>query len=185
MRKKIVEMMAEAFKISFLTYLQNLGAYDYLALVWFGFTFLALIVLAVFLANRSSALSVLLIIFALIFFIITPFVLKYKLNATLRPLSTEIHTVKKLSFSDSIIIEATLINTSKKDFSLCLYQTQLFKKTNHVGIRKYLATLKPLANQSIVVKQPLLVGESFEYKTLFDDFSYTGDVEATLNAECY
>lgn len=178
-------MMAESLKISFLTYLQNLGIYDYMGLVWFGFTFLALIVLAVFLAKHSSALSLLLIIFALIFFAVTPFILKYKLNATLRPLSIEVHTVKKLTFSDSMIIEATLVNTSKKDFSLCLFQTHLFKKNNLVGIRKYLTTLKPLEIQSILVKQPLLAGESFEYKTLFDDFLYTGDVEATLNVECY
>lgn len=178
-------MMAETLKISFLTYLQNLGTYDYLAFVWFGFTFLALIALAIFLAKHSSSLSLLVIIFALIFFVVAPFVLKYKLNTTLRPLSIEVHTVKKLSFSDSMIVEATLINHSKKDFSLCLFQTHLFKKSNHVGLRKYLSMLKPLENQSILVKQPFVVGESFEYKTLFDDFSYAGDVETTLSAECY
>jgi hypothetical protein len=184
LRKKIVAM-AETLKLSFLTYLRHLGAYDFIGLVWFGFTFLALIVLAIFIAKRSSALALLLIIFALIFFAIAPFALKYKLNDYLRPTSTHVHTVKKLTFSDSIIIEATLNNLSSKDFSICLFQTQLFKKTSQEGIRKYLAQLKPLANQSILVRQPFLAGESFEYKTLFDDFSYAGDVEATLKAECY
>ncbi len=178
-------MMAESIKISFLTYFKHLGLYDYLGLVWFFLTFLVLIVLAIFIAKRSSALSLLLIILALIFFIAAPFALKYKLNALLRPHTIELTNVKKLSFSDSVIVEASLTNSSSQPFSLCLFQTKLIKETSTKGIKSFLARLKPLSNQSIVVEKLLPPGDTLEFKTHFDGFVYGGEVDADIKAECY
>jgi len=177
--------MAESIKISFLTYFKHLGMYDYLGLAWFCLTFLVLIVLAIFVAKRSSYLSLLLIILALIFFIIAPFALKYKLNSLLRSHTIELQLVKKLTFSDSVIVEATLLNTSKQPFRICLVQTKLIKKIPTQGIKSMLATLKPLANQSILVEANVPQGEVFEFKTIFDGFVYSGEIDANIKAECY
>ena len=178
-------MMAESIKISFLTYFKYLGLYDYLGLVWFSLTFLALIVLAIFVAKRSSSLSLLLIIFALLFFILAPFALKYKLNALLRPHTIELQSVKKLTFSNSVIVEASLLNTSNVPFRVCLFQTNIIKKSSAEGIRAFINTLKPLANQSILVEKIIPQGETLEFKTDFDDFIYTGEIDADIKAECY
>ena len=177
--------MAESIKISFLTYFKHLGMYDYLGLVWFSLTFLVLIVLAIFVAKRSSYLSLLLIIFALIFFIVAPFALKFKLNTLLRSHTIELQLVKKLTFSDSVIVEATLLNTSKQPFRICLVQTNLIKKIPSEGIKSFLATLKPLAKQSILVEANVPQGEVLEFKTIFDGFAYGGEIDANIQAECY
>lgn len=177
--------MVESIKISFLTYFRHLDIYDYLALAWFGLTFLALILLAIFLAKRSSYLSLLLIILALIFFIIAPFALKFKTHALLRSHTIELQLVKKLTFSDSVIVEATLLNTSKQSYNFCLFQTKLIKKTPTEGIKSFLATLKPLAKQSILVEANVPQGEVFEFKTIFENFSYSGEIDANIQAECY
>lgn len=178
-------MKVEAIKISFLTYLRHLGTYDYLALGWFIVTFLILIVLATIVAKRASTFSLLLIISALLFFIIAPFLLKFKLNTLLRPTSVEIHMVKKLTFSDSVIVEASIHNVSEKDFKLCFVQTTIIKQNATEGIRSYLNLLKPIANQSILVQQSLPKGEILEHKAVFDDFTYKGEIVAHIKTECY
>jgi len=178
-------MITDALKLSLLTYVKHLGFYDYLAFAWLLFTFIVLIFLAILIAKRSSALSLLLIILALILFIIAPIVIEYKLNLALRTTSTEVTMVKKLVFSNSLIIDATIYNHSSKPFTLCLVHTYITKANNATGIQALLTLLKPLANQSILVKEDIQKNDSIQYQAVFDAFTYNEEVNATVKAECY
>lgn len=178
-------MNVNALKLSLLTYIKHFGLYDYLAFGWLIVTFLVLIILASLIAKRSSVASLLLIIFALILLVVSPFFIKIKLGETLRSTTTEISMVKKLTFSDSLIVEGMIYNTSNKDFTLCLVQTSVFKQTDAQGLKAFINTLKPISNQSIFVKQNLPKEGALEFQSVFDDFRYSGDVNATLKAECY
>ena len=73
-------MLIDALKISLLTYFRNLGLYDYLAFGWLVLLFLLMIVLAIVIAKRSSALSLLMIVIALFGFVLMLFVIQTKLN---------------------------------------------------------------------------------------------------------
>lgn len=178
-------MTAEAIKISFLIYLKNLGLYDYLAFGWFLITFFILVFLAILIARKSSILALLLIIIALSLFVIAPFLIKTKLNDYFRLTQTEVTIAKKLTFSSSLIIEGTIYNKSSKDFSKCLVQTSVIKNLNASTLKSYINQLKPIVNKSIVVEQSLLKNDSMDYKIIFDDFEYSGDINATIKAECY
>lgn len=178
-------MSPDALKISFLLYINHLGLYDYLAFGWFFLTFLLFIGLSIVIVKRSTALSLLLIVMALIFFSVVPFVLKDTLNQKLRPTYSDIVQTQKLNFSDSFIIEATLFNKSKKDFTLCLVQTTLLRKKDGESLKNYLIPLKPIANQSILLQELLLANDMREIKVIFDDFSYDKEVDVTIKSECY
>lgn len=178
-------MLIEAIKISLLTYLRNLGIYDYLAFGWLLLTFFVLIILAVLVAKRSSALSVFLIFIAILLFVVSPFLIQSKLNQLIRPVSTELTMVKKLIFSDTLIVEANIYNHSKKPFKRCLVQTAAVKQTNTQGLKAWLNLLKPIAIQSILVQENIPSNDVYHLRVVFDDFSYNGDVNATLRTECY
>ena len=178
-------MNADVIKLSLLTYIKHFGLYDYLAFVWLIFTFLVLIILASLIAKRSAVASLLLIIFALILLVVSPFFIKMKLGETIRPTTTEVNMVKKLTFSDSLIVEGTLYNTSQKDFTICLVQASIFKQIDTQGLKAFINKLKPIANQSIFVKENLPKEGSLDFQSVFEDFRYNGDVNATLKAECY
>ena len=105
-------MNADAIKVSLLTYIKHFGLYDYLAFGWLIFTFLVLIILASLIAKRSAVATLLMIIFALILLVVSPFFIKMKLGETIRSTTTEVTMVKKLTFSDSLIVEGTLYNPS-------------------------------------------------------------------------
>ncbi|AHJ11520.1 DUF2393 family protein [Sulfurospirillum multivorans] len=178
-------MNIDALKLSLLTYVKHFGLYDYLAFGWLLFTFLALIILASLIAKKSSVASLFMIIIALILLVVSPFFIKLKLSEITRATTTEISLVKKLTFSDSLIVEGSITNHSTKDFSLCLVHTTVFKQTDAQGIKAFINRLKPIANQSILVKQTLLKEGVMEFQSVFDDFVYSGDVNASLSAECY
>lgn len=178
-------MNIDALKLSLLTYVKHFGLYDYLAFGWLLFTFLALIILASLIAKKSSVASLFMIIIALILLVVSPFFIKLKLSEITRATITEISLVKKLTFSDSLIVEGSITNHSTKDFSLCLVHTTVFKQTDAQGIKAFVNRLKPIANQSILVKQTLLKEGVMEFQSVFDDFVYSGDVNASLSAECY
>jgi hypothetical protein len=178
-------MNTDALKLSLLTYVKHFGLYDYLAFGWLLFTFLALIILASLIAKKSSVASLFVIIIALMLLIVSPFFIKIKLGKTLRNTTTEISMVKKLTFSDSLIVEGSIYNHSNKDFSLCLVQTSIVKQSDTQGLKAFINTLKPIAIQSILVKQDLLKEGVMEFQSVFDDFVYSGDVNASLKAECY
>ena len=178
-------MITDALKLSLLTYVKHFGLYDYLSFGWLLFTFLALIILASLIAKKSSVASLLMIILALITLLVSPFFIKIKLGETLRNVSTEITMVKKLTFSDSLIVEGMIYNHANKDFSLCVVHTIIYKQSDATGIKAFINTLKPIANQSILVKQDLPKEGVMEFQSVFDDFIYSGDVNASLKAECY
>ena len=178
-------MLTNALKLSFLTYLKNLGLYDYLAFGWLVLLFLLMIVLAIVIAKRSSALSLLMIVIALFGFVLMPFVIQTKLNQTQRTTETHITLVKKLMFSESLIVEGDVTNLSQKTFQKCLIQTTIIPQTELEGFRAWLLTLKPITNQSIMVYETLAPNDSKHVQVVFEDFRYSKDVNATLKAECY
>ena len=178
-------MLIDALKISFLIYLKNLGLYDYLALGWLVITFFILIFLSILIARKSASLALLLIIISLIIFLVAPFMIKQKVNELQRPVNTEITNVKKLTFSPSLIIEANINNVSQKDFTKCLVQTSVLKNVNTNMLKSYINQLKPIVNRSIMVEQSLAKNDFIEYRVVFDDFEYEGNVTASIKAECY
>ncbi len=178
-------MIADALKTSFLTYLAHLGLYDYLALIWFALTFFCIIILALVIVKRSSSFSLLLIVVALLFFCFAPFVIKYKLNSLTRSTQSHVISTQKLTFSDTLIVEASLSNRSSKDFSTCLIQVLIHKAPEDEGIKAYFSKLKPIAYQSILVTQSLLKDALSEHRVIFDNFVHEGEIVANITTECY
>jgi len=178
-------MLIDALKISFLVYLKNLGLYDYLALGWLIVTFFVLIFLSILIARKSASFALLLIIISLIIFLVAPFMIKQKVSELQRPVYTQITNVKKLTFSPSLIVEGNINNASNKDFTKCLVQTSVVKNINTNVLKSYINQLKPIANRSIMVEQSLFKNDFIEYRVVFDDFEYEGNVTASIKAECY
>ena len=111
--------------------------------------------------------------------------IKQKVNELQRPVNTEITNVKKLTFSPSLIVEGNINNLSQKDFTKCLVQTNVIKNIDTNFLKSYINALKPIANKSIMVEQSLAKNDFIEYRVVFDDFEYEGNVTASIKAECY
>jgi len=175
--------MAE-LKFSIFNYIAHFGIYDYIAYIWLILTFLILVFLSLLLAKKSTKMSVVMILFAFILLFVGPFVLKYFLDKTVRPVLVNHVVYKKLHFSNTLIVDYSLKNLSKKPYYFCQIDTKVYKPSKS-KLRNFLNKLKPITYRTIINKKEIKAGESMQGRTLFYDFSYPKDINVSVEAKCY
>ena len=171
-------------KLSILTYIHNLGLYDYIAFTWLLITFFILLILAVIIIKKSTKLSMFLIIFSIIFLITGPFLIKYYLGKTIRTVKIDNIKFQKLNFSHTLIIDYSIKNKSKKPFKLCEIKTIIYKKSPS-KIKLFLNQLKPIDFRTILVKEPIEPNNSINKRLVLDNFATSYDINISVDAQCY
>jgi len=174
----------EALKIYILNYIHHFSMYDYIAYAWLILLFFITILLAIMVAKKSPTFSVLILIIALTLLFAGPFVLKHYLDKFIRPSLTKIEQIKKLTFSDTLIINGTLTNLSKKSFSTCNINISIIK-TSKNDIQNFINQLKPLRKQSISIDSTIEVNSTKEFRVVFDNYRYLKDINISSKSECY
>jgi hypothetical protein len=174
----------EALKIYILNYIHHFSTYDYIAYAWLILLFFITILLAIIVAKKSPTFSILILLIALTLLFAGPFALKHYLDKFLRPSSTQIEQIKKLTFSDTLIINGTLTNLSKKSFSTC----DIYISVTKIGksdIQNLINQLKPLRKQSISINSTIEVNDTKEFRVVFDNYKYSQDINISSKSECY
>ncbi len=173
-----------SLKLSILTYIHNLGLYDYMAFAWLLITFFVLLILAVIIIRKSTKLSMFLILFSMILLFTGPFLIKYYLGKTIRAVKVDNIKFQKLNFSNTLIIDYNIKNKSKKPFKLCETKTTIYKKSPS-KIRLFLNQLKPIAFRTILVKEPIAPNASISKRLVLDNFTTKYDINISVEAQCY
>ena len=174
----------DTFKASILNYLHHFSMYDYAAYAWLILIFFVTILLSILVAKKSPILSVLILMLSLGVLFAGPLVLKHYLNKYLRPSLSQPILVKKLSFSDTLIVTGALTNQSKKSFSTCKVNISVLKSSES-KIQNFINQLKPLLNQSISIDKPIEVNATKEFRVVFDRYTYPDDINISIKSECY
>lgn len=174
----------DTFKASVLNYVNHFSMYDYAAYTWLIILFFVTILLAILVAKKSPIFSVLILILSLSLLFAGPFVLKHFLDKYLRPSLSQPILIKKLTFSDTLIVTGLVTNQSKKDFSTCKVDVSVLKNSKS-DIQNYINQLKPLLKQSISIDKPIEVNATREFRVVFDRYTYTKDINISIKSECY
>lgn len=176
-------MNLDTLKSSILLYLNHFTMHDYVAYAWLILIFFVFILLAIFLAKKSLATSLLAFILSLVILFVAPFVLKHYLDQFLRP--NQITTVaKKLNFSNTLIVSGNIKNISKKDFSLCSIHVSVISDSKNT-IKNFLNALKPLTKKTILIQEGIKVNESMDFRIVFDNYLHNSDINVSAKADCY
>ena len=89
---------------------------------------------------------------------------------------------KRLSFTPAVVVNGTLINESKFDFSSCKITASAYKSSKNI-IKKYIYPLKPLKKMSII-EENILKGQTREFKIIVEPFTYSKDYNISIKASC-
>lgn len=173
-----------SLKTSFLYYIDNFSMYDYVAFAWLAVLFFLAILLSIVIVKKSPMLSLLVFFLALLMFFTTPFIIKHYLDKFVRPSLSEIVSVKKLNFSDTLIVDTLVTNISKKSFHSCRILVSIVEYSDS-KIKNFLSRLKPLRQQTISINEAIDVNRSKDIKIIFDGYSYNKEINATVNSQCY
>jgi quinol-cytochrome oxidoreductase complex cytochrome b subunit len=174
----------DTFKSHLITYINHFTVYDYVAYAWLILIFFLTILLSIFIAKKSPICSILIFLVSLALLFVAPFVIKSYLDDYLRPTQNKTILVKKLTFSDALVVTGEITNTSKIDYSTCSIDISVLKHENSY-IKNIVSKLKPLRKKTISINELLEVNTTKELRVVFDNYTYNKDVNVSINSQCY
>jgi len=174
----------DAFKASILNYANHFSMYDYGAYAWLILLFFVTILLSILVAKKSPIFSILILLLSLALLFAGPFILKNYLDKSLRPSISKTIEVKKLNFSNSLIVTGDVTNVSKKNFSICSIDITVLKNSDN-EIKNFINQLKPLRKQTISIDKLIEVNTTKEFRVVFDNYTYSNDINVSIKSECY
>lgn len=158
--------------------------YDYIGYSWLILTFFVALLLAILLAKRSALLSILVLLFSLVLVGVGTFFLKHILDDYLRHSHITVTSVKKLHFSDILIVDGLIQNNSKNPFTMCTLHTNIYKQSSN-SLKQFLYSLKPLRKKSILITKGIQPNGEEDFKVVFYNYSLNDDINASVQPECY
>lgn len=162
-------------------FIKNLIIYDYILFGSLLALFLLFIVLGI-VFRRKLALALFLIFFAFALLLGGATFGYVAMHDYLFKNEITLVSQKKLSFTQAAVVYGTLKNVSKKDFKGCKVSATAYSVSGN-ALKDYVRKLKPIAKMSIV-EENIPVGEEREIKIIIDPFTYGGDYNITLGANC-
>ncbi|WP_024954939.1 DUF2393 family protein [Sulfurospirillum arcachonense] len=174
----------EGIKNAILIYVNNFSMYDYVGFAWLILIFFVTILLAVVMAKKSPVFSIFIFIISLILLFAGPFILKNYLDDYLRGSTNKTLLVKKLHFSNALIVNGEVTNISQKNFYICNVTISLLNQSDNY-IKNIFNQLKPLRKQTISIDEPIEVNSTKEFRVVFDQYTQIDDINVTINSVCY
>ncbi len=96
--------------------------------------------------------------------------------------SCKLVSQKKLSFTPAIVVNGTITNESKFDFSSCKITASVYKSSKNI-IKKYIYPLRPLKEVSIL-QDNILKGETQKFKMIVEPFTYNKEYNISIKGSC-
>lgn len=163
-------------------FIHRLLVYDYLLFGGIALLFILLMVMAVFFRHRT-ALAVTIVVISFIVLTVGPVVGYIQLHKYLFMNTVTVTEVKKLEFTEALLIRGSINNRSKRSFQECTLQSGVYKVTHNRYIDP-LYPFIPFKKESMSLNAPIKSGESKTFKLFVEPFRYTKDFNITIKAEC-
>jgi len=165
-----------------IAFIDSLILYDYILFGTMALLFILFLILAILL-RRRLILSVLSILFAFIFLLLGPTLGYPIMHDFLYKNSVSIIAIKKLEFTNALLIKGELTNRSKMNFLTCKIKAQTYKVTGKT-IPDMIYPYKPFKKATLTLDTLIKSGESKPFKLFLEPFNYTKDYNITIGAHC-
>ncbi|WP_456381725.1 DUF2393 family protein [Hydrogenimonas sp.] len=159
----------------------SLTKYDYMAIGWILFLAFLLIVLALLIRKRILAYFLLFLGLFLLF--AGPPAIKFVMDGYLRAVKLEIEKIKPLRYSRALIVEGTLQNRGKIDYSSCDLVLSVYRPDTFM--KRAAAFFKPSKVKIVHYGRSLERKESKPFRIIVDHFNNRSDFNVTVQARCY
>jgi len=163
------------------SFIDGLITYDY---ILFGVILLVFILLIIFsvLLRKKKILSIFLSIFSFIFLLISPFVGYSIMHNELFKNQTTLVSQKKLNFTKAVVVYGKLKNISTRDFESCKITASIHKVSSN-KLKEFIYKFKSLQKMSIL-EEDIIIANEINFKIVVSPFTYLGDFNTTLEANC-
>lgn len=169
-------------KASFQALVESFHMYDYVLFGVSGGLFLLLLFLAILLRNKIG-LSLLFVLLSFIVLIAGPIMgYKYIHESIYKTKISEL-TIKKLEFSQALVIKGTITNLGKESFKKCKVSSSAYKGPTNF-LEELVFPLKPFVKRSIIKEENIDINDSIDFKILLEPFTYSNEYNISLKVDC-
>ncbi|EAL0271247.1 DUF2393 domain-containing protein [Campylobacter lari] len=89
-------------------------------------------------------------------------------------------------YDNSLSVDYSLTNTSKKSFKYCKLKVEVFKKSdNNSTFKNLIHTIKPLRSKSTIVEKTINPSQTINFKTKFSDFKEGQNFDIKIYSKCF
>ena len=165
-----------------IAFIHLLILYDYILFGAVIALFILFLLLAILIRHRIG-LSIFFILLAFVFLLLGP-TLGYKMmHSFLYKNSIKITTIKQLEFTDALLIEGDLTNTSKLEFLTCKIKAAAYKVSGK-KILDMIYPYKPFKKAYLKLDTMIKPNETKSFKMFMEPFHYKIDYNLSIGADC-
>lgn len=173
----------QSFQKNLIEFFNNLTGYDYAGFLIALILFILFLILALMLRKRTK-LAMLLISFSFIALFGGPVGVHALVKHTLYKHEARITDVKKLHYSDTLLIKGDLEYLGDKMASSCVIDVKVHKQEGSF-FKDIAHTIKPYKQGSAKLLMQLDKGDSKDFKVVIEPFTYAGDYNITVSSGCF
>lgn len=162
-------------------FLKDLIVYDYILFGGLLALFLLFITLGIILRHRLG-LALFFIFFAFTLLLGGATFGYQAMHRILFKNETTLLQEKKLNFTQAVVVYGKVKNISQRDFQSCTIEASVYRSSGNV-YKDWIRRLKPITKMSIV-QENIAREEEREFKMIIDPFTYSGEYNVTLGADC-
>ncbi len=169
-------------KVTLQNFVATLHDYDYILFAISGGLFFLILLLAIILRHRTG-LSLLLTFISFTIIIAGPIIGYNYIHATLFKTEISDLTIKRLEFSDAVVIKGNLTNLGKQPFHKCTITSKAYRGATNF-LEEMVYPLKPFLKMSILKQEDINVSQSVDFKMILEPFTYSKEYNISVKANC-
>ena len=169
-------------KQKIITFIDGLILYDYILFGGVVALFILFLILAILLRNRVG-LSIFVILLAFIILLLGPTFGYVSLHKFLYKNDINITKIKKLEFTNALLIEGNLKNSSKMNFLTCKIKAGAYKVSGK-KIPDMIYPFKPFKHGYLKLDTIIKPNETKKFKLFIEPFNYKKDYNISIGANC-
>ena len=169
-------------KTSLQSLITTFHTYDYILFGASALLFLLLIILAIVL-HQKTVLSLILILIAFTTLVAGPiFGYNYVHSTLYKTEISDLH-IKKLEFSQAVVIKGRLTNLGKQSYTKCKISSKAYKGATNF-LEEIVLPFKPFIKMSILKTDTIDVNQSIDFKMILEPFTYSKEYNISIKASC-
>jgi len=169
-------------KASLQSFIATLHTYDYILFAISGALFILFLILAILL-RAKTAISLIFVLLSFIILVAGPIVGYNYIHTMLYKTEISELTIKRLEFSEALVIKGKLTNLGKQTFHKCTISSKAYKGATNF-LEEIVLPLKPFKRMSILKIEDLDINRSLEFKMILEPFTYSKEYNISVKANC-
>jgi hypothetical protein len=163
------------------SFIDGLLIYDYILFGSVFFLFLLFVIIGI-IVRKKLVVSILLVLLAFAILLLGPTLGYIVMHKMLFANSVTLTMQKKLEYTQAVVVKGSLINESRFNFTECKITASAYKLSSN-PLKKILFPFKPFQKSSHI-EYNIEQNTTREFKMFVEPFTYAGDYNISLGANC-